>query len=388
MVTLNAVRTGDILSGDWQKTIRAEYMKHRLSADTTSDDVSDIPYPLIVPGPRSLRPDTGNGSSHIGGSGSTPMVPLQPRQSPRSSSSKTTGANGLDRFAIGPERIDSDWNPLGSGVFGGVYLTKAYGVKHGEDCSLVLVKTLTSKDDHVHQQFREELDLFAKSNHENVAGLLGICREQDPIIVLFDYVTWGNVKHYMVWSRNRTEGPAPLNEAQIVSISYQVAQGMEHISDQRFVHKDLAARNILIGPGIADPSMRSQPLAVKISSLSLQEDTFMLEYHTHRNQVLPVRWLAPEVLADDDYSMKSDVWSFGVLLWELYSCGEMPYQLLSNDDVIREVQSSQLTLDVRECLPEAASDLMRSCWHSDPRHRPTFTDIRDITGQLHVETGL
>ncbi|CAB1312381.1 unnamed protein product, partial [Coregonus sp. 'balchen'] len=109
-----------------------------------------------------------------------------------------------------------------------------------------------------------------------------------------------------------------------VSICVQVAYGMEHMSNHRFVHKDLAARNCLI----------SGQRSVKISALSLSKDVYNNEYYHYQQVWIPLRWLPAESVFEDDFSTKSDIWAFGVLMWEVFSHGKLPYTKLSDDEVL------------------------------------------------------
>lgn len=153
---------------------------------------------------------------------------------------------------------------------------------------------------------------------------------------------------------------------------------MEYLSDTRSIHKDLAARNVLLSPHYV----------AKITHLSLSENQFASEYFSYQNRTVPIRWMPSEALFEDEWSMKSDVWSFGVFVWELYTVGELPYVTMSNDEVAEALKQGDLRLLPPPNAPSVIRELMLKCSSTDPRRRPTFTEIRETFGQLHVDSGV
>ncbi|MEQ2204354.1 Inactive tyrosine-protein kinase 7 [Xenoophorus captivus] len=145
---------------------------------------------------------------------------------------------------------------------------------------------------------------------------------------------------------------------------------MEHLSNHRFVHKDLAARNCLI----------SSQRRIKVSSLSLSKDVYNSEYYHYRQAWIPLRWLPTESVFEDDYSTKSDVWAFGVLMWEVFSLGEMPHSKLSDDDVLEGLKMGKLKLPAPDGCPSKIYKLMVRCWAPGLKERPSFTDIVHALG--------
>ncbi|KRZ73843.1 Inactive tyrosine-protein kinase 7, partial [Trichinella papuae] len=298
---------------------------------------------------------------------------------------------------------------LGSGVYGEVYLmlktanqqqqeqeqpndvvfdnttTTTATTTNTTTTTTVVVKSLLTKEDWAQAEFMQELELYARCDHPNVAKLLGVCASAEPILVIFDYLDYGNLKHYLQASRHykspvsllQASYPPPLTSSQIFSIVYQVAEAMQHISDRRFVHKDLAARNVLL----------SSKYFVKVTHLSLSNDQFLAEYYTYRNLVLPLRWMPDEALFDDDWSVKSDVWSFGVFIWELLTMGELPYQACSNDEVIECLKCRQLKLALPTGpIPSILRKLVADCMAVNPKDRPLFSEIRDRLAMLSLSS--
>ncbi|KRZ12217.1 Inactive tyrosine-protein kinase 7, partial [Trichinella zimbabwensis] len=286
---------------------------------------------------------------------------------------------------------------LGSGVYGEVYLmlktanqqqqeqeqpndvvfdnatTTTATTTNTTTTTTVVVKSLLTKEDWAQGEFMQELELYARCDHPNVAKLLGVCASAEPILVIFDYLDYYKSSVSLL----QASYPPPLTSSQIFSIVYQVAEAMQHISDRRFVHKDLAARNVLL----------SSKYFVKVTHLSLSNDQFLAEYYTYRNLVLPLRWMPDEALFDDDWSVKSDVWSFGVFIWELLTMGELPYQACSNDEVIECLKCRQLKLALPTGpIPSILRKLVADCMAVNPKDRPLFSEIRDRLAMLSLSS--
>ena len=146
---------------------------------------------------------------------------------------------------------------------------------------------------------------------------------------------------------------------------YQVAAGMEYLSSHHYVHRDLAARNTLVGDN----------LTVKISDFGLSRDIYSADYYrVQTKSLLPVRWMPPESILYGKFTTESDVWAFGVVLWEIYSYGLQPYYGYSNSEVIEMIRSRQLLPCPEDC-PSRMYAFMVECWHETPGRRPIFTEI-------------
>lgn len=263
---------------------------------------------------------------------------------------------------------------LGKGEFGEVLLCKAKGIEESEEESVVLVKSLQTRDEQLQLDFRREAEMFAKLSHPNVVRLLGLCRETEPHYMILEYYDLGDLKQFLRISKSKDDKvkSQPLSTKTKVSICAQVAHGMEHLSNHRFVHKDLAARNCLIN------SQRR----VKVSSLSLSKDVYNSEYYHYRQAWIPLRWLPSESVFEDDFSTKSDVWAFGVLMWEVFSHGEMPYTKLSDDETLEALQTGKLKLPVPDGCPSKIYKLMARCWALSLKERPSFTEIVHALGEV------
>ncbi|XP_073729712.1 inactive tyrosine-protein kinase 7 [Misgurnus anguillicaudatus] len=269
---------------------------------------------------------------------------------------------------------------LGKGVFGEVFLAKAKAIEEDEEESVVVVKSLENGEESVRSEFRREMEMFSRLHHAHIVRLLGICRDSEPHYMILEYVDLGDLKQFLWISKSNAAKPKshPISTKTKVSICTQVAHGMEYLSKQRFVHKDLAARNCLI----------SAQRRVKVSALSLSQDVYNGEYYHYRQSLIPLRWLPAESVFKNDFSTKSDVWAFGVLMWEVFSLGELPYPSLNDDNVMEGLQSGKLNLSPPENCPAAISSLMGRCWASSPKERPSFSEIARTLARLPTDTKL
>ncbi|XP_069464985.1 inactive tyrosine-protein kinase 7 [Ambystoma mexicanum] len=263
---------------------------------------------------------------------------------------------------------------LGKSEFGEVLLAKATGLEECEGETVVLVKSLQARDEQLQLDFRREFEMFGKLNHANVVRLLGLCREVEPHYMILEYVDLGDLKQYLRISKSKDEKikPQPISTKQKVYICAQVALGMEHLSNNRFVHKDLAARNCLI----------SAQRQVKVSALSLSKDVYNSEYYHFRQAWIPLRWMPPEAVLEDEFSTKSDVWSFGVLMWEVFTHGELPHSKLEDKEVLAGFQSGKMKLPLPDGCPSKLYKLMQRCWATSPKDRPSFSEIANTLGDV------
>ncbi|MCJ8730435.1 hypothetical protein PDJAM_G00184440 [Pangasius djambal] len=267
---------------------------------------------------------------------------------------------------------------LGKGEFGEVFLAKAQGIEDGEEQTVVLVKSLLSRDELSQTEFRRQVDMFSKLNHTNIVRLLGLCKDAEPHYMILEYIDLGDLKQFLRISKSKDEKlkPQPISTKTKVSICAQVAAGMEHLSNQRFVHKDLAARNCLI----------SGERHVKISALGLSKDVYNSEYYQYRQSWMPLRWLPAESVFENDFSTKSDVWAFGVLMWEVFSHGELPYSSLSHEDVLEGLQAGTLKLSAPEACPSKVYKLMSRCWAPSLKERPSFSELIQALGDIPLDS--
>lgn len=150
---------------------------------------------------------------------------------------------------------------------------------------------------------------------------------------------------------------------------------MNYLSSQRFVHKDLAARNCMVG----------RDLHVKIGFLSLSYDLYNAEYYRFNGMQIPLRWMPPEAIFDDDFSEKSDVWSYGVLVWEIYTFGQLPYHDRSNEEVLKSIKDD-LRLPKPDNCPDTVLEVLEKCWEGNPLARPTFSELLGDVNGIRVDS--
>ncbi|XP_042145354.1 inactive tyrosine-protein kinase transmembrane receptor ROR1 isoform X2 [Ixodes scapularis] len=257
---------------------------------------------------------------------------------------------------------------LGEGAFGKVYRGELLPVKR--DCSLpiqVAIKTLKENAAMKTQQdFQREAELMSDLQHPNIVCLLGVCTKEEPLCMLFEYMPHGDLHEFLVQHSPRCEGTTQvLDLADFLHISRQVAAGMEYLSAHHYVHRDLAARNCLVG----------ESLTVKISDFGLSRDVYSSDYYRVQSKsLLPVRWMPPESILYGRFTTDSDVWSFGVVLWEVFSYGLQPYYGYANQEVIDLVRGRQLLPCPEDCPPHLYA-LMVECWHEVPNRRPHFREL-------------
>uniref|UniRef100_A0A8U7M4W8 Inactive tyrosine-protein kinase 7 n=1 Tax=Corvus moneduloides TaxID=1196302 RepID=A0A8U7M4W8_CORMO len=231
-------------------------------------------------------------------------------------------------------------------------------------------------------EFVGEKSIWGMKNLE-ISGLLAlilVSRDQEDRGAESELlsVSQGDLKQFLRISKSKDESlkPQPLTTKHKVSLCTQVALGMEHLSNGRFVHRDLAARNCLV----------SAQRQVKVSSLSLSKDVYNSEYYHFRQAWIPLRWMPPEAVLEDEFSTKSDVWSFGVLMWEVFTHGEMPYTPLADDEVLAGLQSGKTKLPHPEGCPSRLAKLMQRCWAPSPKDRPSFSELATTLGDSPADS--
>ncbi|XP_038046577.1 inactive tyrosine-protein kinase 7-like [Patiria miniata] len=257
---------------------------------------------------------------------------------------------------------------IGHGSYGEVFLARAVGITEGVEATTVMVKALQSKNESQQMDFRREMDMLSKLCHENVVKLLGMCREAEPQLMISEYLEWGDLKQYLHATRGEngtTNVPPPFTLAQKLDVINQVAMGMEHLASHRFIHGDFAARNCLLSPA----------METKVSLMSVSRDLYRAEYHEYKQKLVPVRWMPAEAIFEDELSTKSDVWAYGVFVWEVFAQGELPYKTLDNDALMRALLDGNLTLETPAGTPDEVEILMHRCWAESAKERYSFSDI-------------
>ncbi|XP_022107164.1 tyrosine kinase receptor Cad96Ca-like [Acanthaster planci] len=263
-------------------------------------------------------------------------------------------------------------NVIGQGNFSVVYLASATDILSTGNQTYVALKTLKENagKDVIENLFREVDLLNRMSSHPNVVRYLGSCLEKDPLYVIFEYLSNGNLQQYLRQNRSQDYTYIDvLNEAlggtDLMKFARDIAKGMAFLSANKCIHRDLAARNVLV---TADG-------ACKISDFGLAEEIRNSRASQKRtNNALPLRWMALESIDKDIFSTKSDVWSFGIVLWEIVTFGAQPFPSMTVRDVISKLREGYRMPKPKHC-DDKLYNLMMSCWDVEPDRRPCFEDL-------------
>lgn len=268
---------------------------------------------------------------------------------------------------------------LGEGAFGKVYKGQLFK-KEIEENIFVAVKTLKENATQKTQNdFKREVDLMTDLRHSNIICLLGVVLRGEQMCMLFEYMTHGDLHEFLINHSPKdlsieSSSNGILGQAEFLKISSQIAAGMEYLAGNHYVHRDLAARNCLVGDN----------LIVKISDFGLSRDIYSSDYYRVQSKsLLPVRWMPPESILYGKFATESDIWSFGVVLWEIYSYGLQPYYGYNNQEVIYMIRSRQLLPCPEDC-PTMIYSLMIECWHEVANRRPNFTEIHNRLSNWYV----
>ncbi|XP_063185801.1 proto-oncogene tyrosine-protein kinase ROS isoform X1 [Chroicocephalus ridibundus] len=264
---------------------------------------------------------------------------------------------------------------LGSGAFGEVYEGTAVDIlADGSGESKVAVKTLKKgATDHEKSEFLKEAHLMSKFDHPHILKLLGVCLLNEPQYLILELMEGGDLLSYLRGARKQKFQSPLLTVTDLLDICLDICKGCVYLEKMHFIHRDLAARNCLV----SDKKYESSSRVVKIGDFGLARDIYKNDYYRKRGEgLLPVRWMAPESLMDGVFTNRSDVWAFGVLVWETLTLGQQPYPGFSNTQVLHHVRSGGRLETPNNC-PDDLCDLMTRCWAQEPHNRPSFTYIQD-----------
>uniref|UniRef100_A0A1I8NNX9 non-specific protein-tyrosine kinase n=1 Tax=Stomoxys calcitrans TaxID=35570 RepID=A0A1I8NNX9_STOCA len=255
---------------------------------------------------------------------------------------------------------------LGGGQYGEVYeaIWKRYG-------NTVAVKTL-KEDTMALKDFLEEAAIMKEMKHPNLVQLIGVCTREPPFYIITEFMSHGNLLDFL-----RSAGRETLDAVALLYMATQIASGMSYLESRNYIHRDLAARNCLVGDN----------KLVKVADFGLarlmRDDT----YTAHAGAKFPIKWTAPEGLAYNKFSTKSDVWAFGVLLWEIATYGMSPYPGIDLTDVFHKLEKGYRMERPPGCPPEVY-DLMRQCWQWNAADRPTFKSIHHALEHMFQESSI
>ncbi|XP_070548637.1 fibroblast growth factor receptor 1-A-like isoform X2 [Ptychodera flava] len=261
---------------------------------------------------------------------------------------------------------------IGTGHFGEVH--QAILLNSGQNQS-VAVKTLRAPSTHAEKlNLVREMEIMKMlESHPFVIKFIGCCTQPDldsPVYLVMELATHGNLRDLLrTYRRHHEQGRVTHDITKIyrnlIQFAWQIANGMEFLHRSKFIHRDLAARNILVS---ADMTCRIADFGL---AKAINEDEV---YEKKSEDPLPVRWMAPESLARNVYTFASDVWSYGILVYEIVTLGSTPYPQYSMSEVRNMVQNGQVMSKPRHCTHDIYS-VMKRCWQKEAGKRPRFSDI-------------
>uniref|UniRef100_A0A3P9AJP3 receptor protein-tyrosine kinase n=1 Tax=Esox lucius TaxID=8010 RepID=A0A3P9AJP3_ESOLU len=279
---------------------------------------------------------------------------------------------------------------LGEGQFGEVHLCEAEGLPEflGEGAPLpdrdgrsvlVAVKQLRADaTNNARNDFLKEIKIMSRLNDPNIIQLLCVCVSSDPLCMVTEYMENGDLNMFlsqreMESTLTHANNIPSVSLSDLLHMSVQISSGMRYLASLNFVHRDLATRNCLL----------DRRLTIKIADFGMSRNLYSSDYYRIQGRaVLPIRWMAWESILLGKFTTASDVWAFGVTLWEIFTlCKEQPYSLLSDEQVIENTgeffrnQGRQIFLFPPPLCPSSLFELMMRCWDRDIADRPTFEGL-------------
>uniref|UniRef100_A0ABI7WEN0 Receptor protein-tyrosine kinase n=1 Tax=Felis catus TaxID=9685 RepID=A0ABI7WEN0_FELCA len=282
---------------------------------------------------------------------------------------------------------------LGEGEFGKVVKATAFRLKGKAGYTTVAVKML--KENASPSELRDllsEFNLLKQVNHPHVIKLYGACSQDGPLFLIVEYAKYGSLRGFLRESRKAGPGyvgsggsrsssyldnpeERALTMGDLISFAWQISRGMRYLAEMKLVHRDLAARNVLVAEG----------RKMKISDFGLSRDVYEEDSYVKRSKGrIPVKWMAIESLFDHIYTTQSDVWSFGVLLWEIVTLGGNPYPGIPPERLFNLLKTGYRMERPDNCSEEMYG-LMLQCWKQEPDKRPVFADISKDLEKMMVK---
>ncbi|XP_025934427.1 tyrosine-protein kinase Tec isoform X1 [Apteryx rowi] len=269
---------------------------------------------------------------------------------PKKMTAPTTAGFSYEKWEINPSEL-TFMRELGSGLFGVVRLGK-WRAQYKVAIKAIREGAMYEED------FIEEAKVMMKLTHPKLVQLYGVCTQQRPIYIVTEFMEHGCLLNYLRQKRGL------LSKDILLTMCQDVCEGMEYLERNSFIHRDLAARNCLV----------NDSGVVKVSDFGMTRYVLDDQYTSSSGAKFPVKWCPPEVFNYSRFSSKSDVWSFGVLMWEVFTEGKMPFEKSSNYEVVTMVsQGHRLYRPKLAC--KLVYDVMMMCWQEKPEARPTFEDL-------------
>jgi hypothetical protein len=286
---------------------------------------------------------------------------------------------------------------IGEGQFGTVFVGTARGIYGPGDTKVAIKQVKNTLDENQLTTIIDELKILSNFHmHINLVNLLGACTtdiNKNEVYLLLEYCPFGDLKDFLVKRRDkfmsnmRKENgylESPFNSKLLLSWCYSISKGMEYLESKNIMHGDLAARNVLVG----------EHFVAKISDFGLSKQMYYnQDYKKSNRRLIPWAWMATEYLQTGEFNIKSDVWSFGVVLWEIFSLGNKPYGIDSYEDMKVKILSGYRlpAPDDMEQLDDGKdmyNQVMLPCWHGEANKRPKFKKLAAQMETMVGEDGL
>lgn len=280
----------------------------------------------------------------------------------------TKASNAIIRNPISKVRNEHDLRhediileeKLGQGHFGdvhkGMYKNKAVAVK---TCKATV-------DAPTRRKFLSEAYILKNYNHPNIVKLIGVATDKHPIYIVMELVPGGDLLKLL------RDDSKTLSISERIKMSEDAASGMAYLESKSCIHRDLAARNCLVGA--------KNSLKISDFGMSREEEEYQIDSNNMRQ--IPIKWTAPEAMNYGRYTSQSDVWSYGVLLWEIFSRGSTPYPGMNNNEAREKIEAGYRMNQPPEC-PDAVWEWISACWRKEPEDRPNFSEIKGAMKKIH-----
>lgn len=281
-------------------------------------------------------------------------------------------SNSLDKWEVPKERVVIN-RRLGEGAFGTVYGGEAQ--INDQAWTAVAVKTLkmgSTIEDRL--DFLSEAESMKRFDHRNIVKLLGVCLQTEPIYTIMEYMLYGDLKTYLLARRHlvgeKIADDSDISPKRLTTMVLDISKALSYLASHKYVHRDVACRNCLV----------NAQRMVKLADFGMARPMFESDYYKfNRKGMLPVRWMAPESLGLGIFTPASDVWSFAVLLYEIITFGSYPFQGLTNNQVLEHIKAGN-TLPIPSGVKPHLEGLMKACWNSQYKKRPTASEIAEFVG--------